>query len=113
MSWRSKGLPIAIIAIFLLQLSSPMVNFPVEDLEEKQPSAAMSIGFSTGSGHDLEGDIINVDGKNWTVRGESILDYWMINELNQSNTESIDMVLTDSGIDYACSHNETEVDFPS
>ena len=113
MSWRSKGLPIAIIAIFLLQLSSPMVNFPVEDLEEKQPSAAMSIGFSTGSGHDLEGDIINVDGKNWTVRGESILDYWMINELNQSNTESIDMVLTDSGIAYACSTNETEVYFHS
>ena len=111
MSWRSKGLTLAILAIFLIQISSPMVDFPVDDLEENQSSVALSIGFSTGSGHDLEGDVINVDGKNWTVRGESILDYWMVDALNQSDVDSIDMIVTDSGTTFACSTNATEVYF--
>ena len=111
MSWRSKGLPLAILAIFLIQITSPMIHFPVDELEENQPSAALTIGFSTGSGHDLEGDVINVDGKNWTVRGESILDYWSHEIQNQTNINSVDMVLTDVGIGYACSTNSTEVYF--
>ena len=109
MSWRSKGLPLAILAIFLIQITSPMIHFPVDELEENQPSAALTIGFSTGSGHDLEGDVINVDGKNWTVRGESILDYWSHEIQNQTNINSVDMVLTDVGIGYACSTNSTQV----
>ena len=88
-----------------------MVDFPVIDLEENQPAEAMSIGFSTGSGHDLEGDLINIDGKNWTVRGESILDYWMVDTQNQSDVDSIDMIVTDSGTTFACSTNATEVYF--
>ena len=111
MSWRSKGIPLAILAIFLIQISSPMIQFPPVELEQKQPSAAQTVGFSSGSGHDLEGDIINIDGKNWTVRGESILDYWSHEIQNQTNIDSIDMVLTDIGIGYACSTNSTEVYF--
>ncbi|MGB1935624.1 MAG: hypothetical protein ACPHTH_06760, partial [Candidatus Poseidoniaceae archaeon] len=111
MSWRSKGLPLAILAIFLIQISSPMVQFPYDDLEENQSSAALTVGFSSGSGHDLEGDIINIDGKNWTVRGESILDYWSHEIQNQTNIDSIDMVVTEIGIGYACSTNSTEVYF--
>ena len=84
-----------------------MVDFPVIDLEENQPAEAMSIGFSTGSGHDLEGDIINIDGKNWTVRGESILDYWMVDTQNQSDVDSIDMIVTDSGTTFACSPDKS------
>ena len=113
MSWRSKGLPVAIIAMFLIQFSSHMVDYPVKELDENRSPAAMSIGFSSGSGHDLEGDTINVDGKDWIVRGESILDYWMFEVLNQSNTNSVDVILTDSGIASACSTNPTEVYFHS
>ena len=72
MSWRSKGLPLAILAIFLIQISSPLFQFPLTELDSKEASGAMEVGFS-GSSHDLEGDMINIDGKNWTVRGESIL----------------------------------------
>ena len=113
MSWRCKGLPVAIIAIFLIHISSPMVNFPVNELGENKSPAAMSIGFSSGSGHDLEGDTINVDGKDWIVRGESILDYWMFENLNQSYTNFVDVVLTDSGTAIACSTSATEVYFHS
>ena len=58
-----------------MQLSAPLVQFPAEELPSIQASETSSIGFSSGSGHDLEGDSISVDGKNWTVRGESI---WII-----------------------------------
>ena len=73
MSWRSKGLPLAILAIFLIQISSPLFQFPLTELNSEEASEAMEVGFSSGSSHDLEGDTINVDGKNWTVRGDSIL----------------------------------------
>lgn len=111
MSWRNKGLPVAILAIFLIQIMSPLVQFPTSILESKQASEAMEVGFSTGSGHDLEGDIINVDGKNWTVRGESILDYWKYEVLDESFNGSFDMVVTDIGIAYACTTNNSEVYF--
>ena len=111
MSWRSKGLPLAILAIFLIQISAPVFQFPIPILEEKDDTAALSVDFSTGSGHDLEGDVINVDGKNWTVRGESILDYWTQEVQNKSDVSSIDLVLTETGLGYACSTNDTEVYF--
>ncbi len=111
MSWRSRGLPLAILAIFLIQISSPLVHFPVEELENGQVSKASEIEFSTGSGHNLAGDIINVDGKNWTVRGESILDYWSHDVQNLTGMSSIDMVMTDSGVTYACSTSSSQVDF--
>ena len=97
MSQRNKGLPVAIIVLFLIQLLSPVVQFPTPELDSKQASEASEIGFSTGSGHDLEGDLINVDSKNWTVRGESILDYWMHEVLDADFNGSFDMVVTDIG----------------
>ncbi len=111
MSWRSKGLPLTIFAIFLIQIISPLIQFPIEELESKQASEAMEVGFSTGSGHDLEGDIINIDGKNWTVRGESILDYWKYDVQSESVDGAIDMVVTETGIGYACSVNGSDVNF--
>ena len=111
MSWRSKGLPIAIFAIFLLQIISPLVQFPIEELDSKQASEAMNVGFSTGSGHDLEGDVINIDGKNWTVRGESILDYWKHEVQSESADAAIDIIVTETGIGYACSINGSDVNF--
>ena len=103
MSWRNKGLPVAILALFMIQILSPVVQFPTSELDSKQASEALEVGFSTGSGHDLEGDIINVDGKNWTVRGESILDYWKYEVLDESFNGSFDMVVTDIGIAYVLS----------
>ena len=111
MSGRSKGLPLAILAIFLIQIYSPLFQFPPEELQSKQISEAVEIGFSTGSGHDLEGDVINVDGKNWTVRGESILDYWSHQVQNLTGIDSIDMVVTEIGQTYACSTSQFQVDF--
>ena len=110
MSWRSKGVSLTIFAIFILQLSAPLVQFPVEELPSNQVSETSSVGFSSGSGHDLEGDLISIDGKNWTVRGESILDYWSseIHSVVDANA-TIDMYVNDLGIGYACSVNASDV----
>ena len=90
---------------------SPVVQFPNPELDSKKTSAASEIGFSTGSGHDLEGDVINVDGKNWTVRGESILDYWAHEVLDSDFNGSFDMVVTDIGVAYVCTTNTSEIHF--
>jgi len=107
MSWRSKGLPLAILAIFLIQISAPMFQFSAPELQANRSSEAVEIGFSSGSSHDLEGDVINVDGKNWTVRGESILDYWSHQVLNLTGVDSVDVIVTESGLAYACSTSTT------
>ena len=86
-----------------MQLSAPLIQFPAEELPSIQASETSSIGFSSGSGHDLEGDSISVAGKNWTVRGESILDYWSseIRSVFDANA-TIDMYVNDLGVGYAC-----------
>ena len=111
MSWRSKGLPLAILAIFLIQISSPLFQFPLTELDSKEASGAMEVGFSSGSSHDLEGDMINIDGKNWTVRGESILDYWSQQVQNMTDLDSMDLIVTDSGMSFACTTSVSQVDF--
>ena len=111
MSGKSKVIPVAIFALFLIQIFSPAVVFPADELPEITTKKSPSVGFSTGSGHDLAGDTITVDGKNWTVRGDSILDFWESFHVNHSTTGMIDVVVADSGILYACTTNSTEINF--
>ena len=109
MSWRSKGLPLVISAIFIIQIVSPFFAFPVDDSLTGNSTESNSVGFSSGSGHDIEGDLIEVDGKNWTVRGESVLDYWNIDPRGEMSDKPMDLVVTDVGIGYACSLNSSDV----
>ena len=109
MSWRSKGLPLVISAIFIIQIVSPLFAFPVEESLTEDSKESNSVGFSSGSGHDIEGDLIEVDGKNWTVRGESVLDYWNIDHRGIMSDKPMDLVVTDVGIGYACSLNSSDV----
>ena len=109
MSWRNKGIPLAIFVIFIIQISSPLVQFPVDELSLNDTEKESTIGFSSGSGHDLEGDLISIDGKNWTVRGESILDYWSYDIQDGISNSTLDLVVTETGIGYACSINGSDV----
>ena len=109
MSWRSKGLPLTIFAIFIIQIMSPTIQFPIEELASNESSEAQSVGFSSGSGHDLEGDLLSLDGKNWTVRGESILDHWRFEIQSESADGAIDLIVTDAGMGYACSINGSDI----
>ena len=109
MSWRSKGVPLVIFAIFIFQISAPMVSFPTEELSSNDALEAQSIGFTSGSGHDLEGDSITVDGKSWTVRGESILDYWETNVHSEISDGLVDMLVTEEGVGHSCSINGTSI----
>ena len=109
MSWRSKGLPLAISAIFIIQIISPLFVFPVGESLDRDSEKSNSVGFSSGSGHDLEGDLIAEDGKNWTVRGESILDYWNTDSHGDMSSKPMDLIVTDIGIGYACSLNSSDV----
>ncbi|MGY8745536.1 MAG: hypothetical protein ACKVG2_03190 [Candidatus Poseidoniales archaeon] len=109
MTWRSKGIPLAISAIFLIQIIAPMIVFPDDELSFNQESEALSINLTSGSGHDLEGDAISVDGKDWDVRGESVLDYWDLTKHNDSSNKTMDLIVTEDGIGLACSINGSDV----
>ncbi len=110
MSWRSKGVPLAISVIFIIQIIAPMISLPVDELSANKDSESQSVDFTSGSGHDIEGDLLSVDGKNWTVRGESILDYWSLGLQPQlSDYGGLDMFMTEEGTGYACSFDDTDV----
>lgn len=109
MSWRSKGIPLAISVIFIIQIIAPMIVFPSDELSSNQESEVQSINLTSGSGHDLAGDVISVDGKDWDVRGESVLDYWDLTKHNDSSNKTMDLIVTEDGIGYACSINGSDV----
>jgi hypothetical protein len=109
MSWRRKGIPLVISAIFIMQIIAPMIAFPSEELPSIRESAVQSINLTSGSGHDLAGDVISVDGKDWDVRGESILDYWNLSQHTDSSNKTMDLIVTEDGIGYACSINGSDV----
>ena len=109
MSWRNNRVPLAVLAIFLVQISAPMVQFPVINFEDKISSRSSSISFNSGSGHDLQGDLIELDGKNWTVRGESIIDHWSVTNHGLSSGSALDMIVDSDGVGYSCSSNGSDV----
>ena len=109
MSWRNKGIPLAIFAIFVIQILAPMVALPTPELSSKEGTASQSVALSSGSGHELQGDLISIDGKNWTVRGESVLDYWNLTSHDVNASVSMDLIVTEDGTGYACSINGTDV----
>ena len=102
MSWRNKGIPLAIFAVFVIQILAPMVAFPPTELPSKEATPSQSVSLSSGSGHDLQGDLISIDGKNWTVRGESVLDYWNLTSHDVNASAAMDLIVTEDGIGYAC-----------
>ena len=67
MSGGNKVIPVAIFTLFLVQILSPVIDFPTDELPGDITKKSQSIEFTTGSGHDLAGDVISIDGKNWTV----------------------------------------------
>ena len=109
MSWRNNRVPLAVLAIFLVQISAPMLQFPVVDFEDQTSSRSSSISFNSGSGHDLQGDLIELDGKNWTVRGESIIDHWSVTNHGLSSGSALDMIVDSDGVGYSCSSNGSDV----
>ena len=56
-----------------------LIDMPSDNLDEDSKKSN-AVGFSSGSGHDLAGNSISIDGKNWNVRGESILDNWELKD---------------------------------
>ena len=76
MTWRGKVLPIAILVLFVMQSASPFIgNKPILAEDEVIHNTA-TVPFSNGSGHDLTGTTLALDGVDWTVRPESNLDLW-------------------------------------
>ena len=109
MSWRNNRVPLAVLAIFLVQISAPMLQFSVVNFEDKISSKSSSISFNSGSGHDLQGDLLELDGKNWTVRGESIIDHWSVTNHGQYSGSALDMIVDSDGVGYSCSSNGSDV----
>ena len=111
MSGGNKVIPVAIFTLFLVQILSPVIEFPTDELPGDITKKSQSIEFTTGSGHDLAGDVISIDGKNWTVRGDSNLDYWDFSSISETVTGNFDLTVSTSGVIYACSIKNSEINF--
>ena len=46
MSWRNKGIPLAIFAIFVIQILAPMVALPTPELSSKETTPSQSVALS-------------------------------------------------------------------
>ncbi|MEL0101247.1 MAG: hypothetical protein VW862_06065, partial [Euryarchaeota archaeon] len=69
MGRQKSQLTIAVLVVFLAQLMSPLfTDFETPNLETGIEKSN-AVGFSSGSGHELAGDSLSIDGKNWNVRG--------------------------------------------
>ena len=92
-----------------MHLMSPMlIDIPYENLDE-DAEKSNSVGFSSGSGHDLAGNSISIDGKNWNVRGESILDNWELKDRGIIVDKPVDFYVNDAGIGFGCSINGSDI----
>ena len=111
MSWRSKGVPLTVIILFLVQLGSPLMTHSATEIELNEVNISRSISLTNGSGHDLAGTSLTVDGVSWDVMGESVLDHWEYYDLNESNNTEMDMVVTEDGVAHICLVNTTSIQY--
>ena len=100
---------VLLTALFLCSLAAPLApNTPAEqelkDLRHVRLNAAFSL--TEGSSHEFGGTLVNVDGlENAVVREESMFDYWISTELNNSSLENHgtpDMKLTRYDREHYC-----------
>ena len=92
---------VLLVTLFLISLCSPLLSNPsgMDELTD-EPEVSLNAPFTltSGYGHDLAGTAVNIDGlQNAVVREESMLDYWISSELNNSSFEhhgTPDMELT-------------------
>jgi len=109
MGRQKSQIAIAVLVIFLAQLMAPLLtefDSPILDNEIRKSNA---VGFSSGSGHELAGDSLSVDGKNWNVRGESILDYWELTSRGINVDKPVDFYVNAAGIGFGCSINASDI----
>ena len=106
-SFHAKS--VLLVLLFLLSIASPIVpaSGPSDILEQASPSARMApFNLASGYGHELAGTTVTVDGlDNALVREESMFDYWITTELNNSSTEhhgTPDMKLTRADMEHYC-----------
>ena len=104
MSWRGKALPIAILVLFVMQSASPFIGNQPILTEDEVVHNTSSVPFSNGSGHDLAGTTLTLDGVDWTVRQESNFDLWNSYPLLESS-DSKDLLVLPNGEVLACSLN--------
>ena len=62
MTRRAKLVPIAILLLFVLQSLTPVIPTSYEVLDEKDDSNSQQMWLVNGSGHQLAGGRITLDG---------------------------------------------------
>lgn len=103
------GKSVLLVALFLLSIASPLVPPPgsVDVFDGNEiPVMAAPFSLASGYGHDFAGTSVSVDGlDNALVREESMFDYWIATELNNSSVENHgtpDMALTRTDREHYC-----------
>ena len=106
---QNRKISIAVLALFFVQILSPIALDFATTINLIDDKKSRTVGFSSGSGHELAGDSISVDGKSWTVRGESILDFWNLESQGIASDKPVDLFVNDDGIGYGCSINGSQI----
>ena len=100
---------VLLVMVFVLASLSPMLMVqqpPNEQLEAIKVARNSPFSLASGYGHDIAGTTVSIDGlDNAVVREESMFDYWISTELNNSSVEhhgTPDMELTRHDMEHYC-----------
>ena len=111
MTWRSRVVPFGILLLFVMQSIAPFVPSAPNFLEENNESNVSSISLTNGSGHELAGTTLTIDGVQWTVREEADLDHWSREEVYPSANGPLSIILDKSGAGHSCSIDGNTINY--
>ena len=111
MTRRAKLVPIAILLLFVLQSLTPVIPTSYEVLDEKADSNSQQMWLVNGSGHQLAGGRITLDGDKWDVREEADLDHWSNDEIHSSATGFLSIHIEENGQTHACSVDGQDINY--
>ena len=92
-----------------MQSIAPFVPSTTTILEGNNESNVSSISLTNGSGHELAGTTLTIDGVEWTVREEADLDHWSTEEVYPNANGPLSIILDESGAGHSCSINGSTV----
>jgi hypothetical protein len=106
------GIAAFIAMLFLVQVLVIPQSFPESISEVDVGERVQSLELENGSGSQLAGYPLSVNGHSWTVRPESNLDNWLSTALiNASNATAVGIDVAPDGTAHICTVDDTVVTY--
>jgi hypothetical protein len=106
------GIAALIAMMFVIQVLVIPQSFPESISEADVGERVQSLELENGSGSQLAGQPLSVNGHSWTVRPESNLDNWLsIALVNASNATAVGIDVAPDGTAHICTVDDTVVTY--